>query len=192
MLTSTNKVEIMHWEMPREALANLVALAEKIGESNAGRAYFFPSGAKIFEQIQNTGQRIALGRNIPAQVGGQMTLETPPTATEAFQYGLFVQLTKMSGKELGLRWDSTLVLPQAETPAEAASPEPAARATAEANLSGSATLSTAGLLLIVMDPSNRSPREEFLVRAGDGPWTIFASQEFRVGMTDWVISVQVK
>ncbi len=191
-LTATNKLEVTHWEVPREAMSNLIALAEKLGESNAGRAYLYPSGSKIAEQIQSVGQRLALGRNVSVKAGGQMTQETPPTTTEAFQYGLFIQLTKVDGKDLGLKWESQLVLPQPETAAEAASGTPTVRSTVETALNGSATITSAGLLVIVMEPTNRSPREEFLTRAGEGPWSVFASPEFRSGQTEWVITVQIK
>lgn len=191
-LGSTNKLEVSHWEVPREALSNLIALAEKIGESTGGRAYLYPTGTKIFEEIQSVGRRVTLGRNIPTAVNGQMTMETPPTTTEAFQFGLFFHINKVENKELGLRWESSLVLPQPETPQEAASGAPAVRATVEAALNGQATFTSSGLLLIVIEPPNRSPREEFLARAGEGPWTIFTSPEFRSNLTDWVISVQIK
>ncbi len=191
-LSASNKLEVTHWEVPREAMANLIALAEKLGESNAGRAYLYPSGSKIADQIQSVGQRLALGRNVAVKAGGQMTMETPPTTTEAFQYGLFIQLTKVDGKDLGLKWESQLVLPQPETAAEAAAGAPAVRSTVETALNGTATLTSAGLLVIVMEPTNRSPREEFLARAGEGPWSVFASPEFRGGLTEWVITVQIK
>lgn len=191
-LTSSHKLEVTHWEVPREALANLVALAEKLGEGSGGRTYLYPNGQKIAEEIQNVGRRLALGRSIVATSGQQMTIETPPTTAEAFQYGLFFQIAKVENKELALKWESTLVLPQAETAAEAASPNPAVRATTEINLNGNATLTSSSLMVIVMEPGNRSPREEFLARAGEGPWAIFASPEFRAGMTEWVITVALK
>ncbi len=191
-LTSTHKLEVTHWEVPREALANLIALAEKISESTGGRAYLYPSGAKISEEIQSVGRRVALGRTIPLTQGQQMAVETPPTTTEAFQYGLFFQVSKVENKDAGLKWESTLVLPQPEVAGTTASADPAVRATVETALNGSSSLTTAGLLLIVMEPPNRAPREEFIARAGEGPWGIFSSPEFRANLTDWVISVQVK
>lgn len=191
-LTTNQKLDVTIWEIPREALANLIALAEKAGESNAGRAYLFPTGSKIAGDLVNLGQKVSGGRSTNLKVGGQLTLETPPTAGEAFQFGLLFLMSRMDSKELNLKWDLQLVLPQPETAAEAASPNPTVRSTLESGLQGSGSLSTAGLLLIVIEPTNRTPREEFLARAGEGPWSIFSSQEFRSGITDWVVAVQVK
>lgn len=192
VLTANNKVEVIHWEVPHEALSNLLALAEKQGETNAGKAYLYPIGSKIAEQIKSVGQRLGNGRSVATRENSQVTFSTPPTATEAFQYGLMVQVAKMQEKDLSLKWEAQFVLPQAETPSEAASTTPVARSVAEAQLTGGATMNSNGLVLLVMEPSNRSPRDEFLLRAGEGPWTIFSSPEFRSGLTDWVITVQIK
>jgi hypothetical protein len=191
-LTANNKIEVNHWEMPREALANLLTLAEKLGESNAGRAYFYPTGEKIVEQITSVGQRLALSRNVATRPNSQITMETPATSAEAFQFGMQIQITKVQEKELGLKWDVQLVLPQMETPAEAASAAPTVRSSVESTLNGTGAMTSNGLLVIVMEPVNRTPRQEFLVRAGEGPWSVFSSPEFRGGLTDWVITVQIK
>jgi len=191
-LTANHKLEVTHWEVPREALANLLALAERIGESTAGRAYLFPTGSKIATELAGIGQKMSGARTVATRTGSQLTIETPPTTAEAFQFAMFFQLTKVEGKELNVKFESQLVLPQPETPAEAASETPTVRATTESNLNGAATFTSAGLLLIVMEPTNRSPREEFLARAGEGPWSIFSSQEFRGGLTDWAVAVQIK
>lgn len=191
-LTANSKIEVIHWEVPREALANLLTLAEKLGESNAGRAYLYPIGGKIAEQVQNIGQRLSSPRTVATRPNSQITMSTPPSATEAFQFGLFLQVTKIDEKDLGLKWEAQLVLPQQESAAEAASTTPAVRSAVETALNGSASMNGNGLILIVMEPINRSPREEFLARAGEGPWSIFTSPEFRSGMTEWVITVQIK
>lgn len=192
VLNKNNKVEVSHWEVPREVVANVIALADRVGDGNAGRAYFFANGAKIVEQIQNVSQRLSLGRVIAARAGEQMTSETPPTTGEAFQFGFFAAITRVEGKDLGLKWESQLVMPQAETAAEAASSSPSVRSLVQTNMNGQATLTTAALLLVVMEPPNRSPREELIMRAGEGPWTVFASPEYRGGVTEWLIAVQLK
>ncbi len=191
-LTSSQKFELMHWEVPKEALANLLALAEKVGDGTGGRAYYYPTGQKIREEIQNVGRRLSQGRSIAVQAGEAVTVETPPTTTEAFQIGLFFQLSKVADKELSLKWESSLILPQPESPQEAASTTPGFRATAEASLNGTATLTSSGLFVIVLDPPNRAPREEYLARAGEGPWAVFTSPEFRAGLTDWVVLASIR
>jgi hypothetical protein len=191
-LTANNKLEVTHWEVPREALANLLTLAEKLGESNAGRGYLYPIGGKIAEQVLSIGQRLAPARTVAIRANSQITTSTPPSATEAFQFGFQIQITKVDEKDLGLKWDVQLVLPQQESSAEAASTTPSVRSAVETSLTGTATMNANGLIFIVMEPMNRSPREEFLNRAGEGPWTVLSSPEFRSGMTDWVITVQIK
>lgn len=191
-LTGAHKVEVTHWEIPREVVANLIALADRIGDGREGRAYFFANGSKIIDQIQSVAQRLSLGRIIPARASEQMTTETPPTTGEAFQFGFFIAVNKVEGKDLGLKWVSQLVLPQSETPAEQASNQPSLRSLIQTNMSGQATLTTASLLMIVMEPANRAPREELLLRAGEGPWTVFASPDFRGGATDWIIAIQIR
>jgi hypothetical protein len=175
-----------------EALANLLALGERLSEGSGGRAYLYPHGLKIAEQIGNVGQRLSLGRSVATRVNSHISAATPPTTTEAFQYGSDFQITKVEDKNLGVKFEVLLALPQPETPGEAASTAPTVRTVVDNALSGTATFNSNGLLLLVMDPSNRLPREEFLLRAGEGPWTVFSSPEFRGGLTDWVITVQIR
>ncbi len=191
-ISTENKVEIAHWEIPRDILAPLLSSAQRVGESQSGRTYLFSSASKINEQLQMNAQRLTLPRTIAVGPGGQMTQVTPATSVEAFQFGLFVQIVKLEERDLGLRWESQMVLPQVETPQEAASMEPAVRAASETLMSGNATLNANSLLLIVMEPVNRSPRLDFVARAGEGPWTVFASDVFRAGITDWVVVIQIR
>ena len=190
-LSGTSKLEVTHWEVPHEAMTNLLALAEKLSEGSGGRAYLYPLGQKISEQVQNMGQKIAPARAGFLTANGQMTQETPPTTSEAFQFALFFQMTKMDAKELGLKWELNLVLPQPDGPGATAT-GPALRAAIEAALYGTATLTANSLLLLVVEPPHRLPREEFVARAGEGPWTVFNSSEFRTGLTDWVVTVQIR
>lgn len=48
------------------------------------------------------------------------------------------------------------------------------------------------LVMIVLEPTTRNVREDLLLRAGEGPWSIFSSEDFRSGATDWVILLQPK
>ncbi|MGZ3723147.1 MAG: hypothetical protein ACXVA9_09465 [Bdellovibrionales bacterium] len=187
------KVEISYWEVPREILTGLITSAEKLGESNAGRAYFWSQGAKAADAIIAGGHRISLSRTMPIENGAQIQIETPPTTPESFQFGLYFQVSKLEGKDLGLKWESTMVLPPPETPAEAAgSRQPVMKALTETQLSGSASPTPTSALLIVYEPTTRTIRDESLAKAGDGPWTVFGSYDFRSGATDWVVLVQLK
>jgi hypothetical protein len=62
----------------------------------------------------------------------------------------------------------------------------------EASLAGTATLAPQGAVVLLLDPPNRAPRDEYLAKAGYGPWTVFSSPEFRSGITDWVVVIQLK
>lgn len=185
------RLEVSHWEVPRDILVNLISTAEKIGESNEGRAYLWARSANLAETLQKESRRLSLNRNAPLQTGSQVLSETAPTSAEAFQFGLLLQITRAEKNEANVRWESTLVLPQPETPAEAAG-TPVLRAVSETSLAGSARLTDQALLMIVIEPSNRAPREEYISRAGEGPWNIFMSEDFHYGLTDWVILVQLK
>lgn len=188
-----SKVEISSWEVPRETLSGLISGAEKIGESNAGRAYFWSQGAKVAESITKNGHRISLPRVIPIDNGAQAAIETPPGTPESFQFGLYFQVNKLEGKELSLKWESTMVLPPPETAAElAGSRQPVMKALTETQLSGVASPTPQSALLIVFEPTTRALREEALAKAGDGPWSIFGSYDFRNGTTDWAVLVQLK
>jgi hypothetical protein len=46
--------------------------------------------------------------------------------------------------------------------------------------------------MLVYEPANRSPRQEYISRAGEGPWSVFTSDAFRAGATDWIVLVQLK
>jgi hypothetical protein len=186
------KVEISSWEIPREILTGMIAGAEKIGESNAGRVYFWSQGAKTTEAVTKNGHRISPVRTMPLDNGAQIAIETPPATPESFQFGMYFQVNKVEGKDLSLKWASTMVLP----PPEAANPvagsrQPVMKALTETQLSGTAAPTPQSALLIIFDPTTRALRDDSLARAGEGPWSIFGSYDFRNGVTDWVVLVQL-
>ncbi len=191
-IPDVQKLEVSSWEIPHEALANLLIGAEKAGESNAGHAHLWTQGLKISEAIQAASKHIGKNRSVPMTMGQQIVLETPATTSEAFQFGLFFQITKVEGKDVTVKWASSLVLPQPETPAEAASQTPVVKALNEATLNGLTGLTPNSAFLIVFEPLNRTPREEYVTKAGEGPWSVFSSDEFRAGTTDWVVLVQLR
>jgi hypothetical protein len=181
-------LEVSYWEIPRELLIPALAQAQRIGQGNGGRIFFWPT-AKLNEILQSGAQTLSVPRTANLQAGGQITIETPPTALEMFQFSLLVQITKVEGKDVSLRWDANLALPQPEPVGASA---PAVRQTTLSNLTGNTAMTAQTAVTIIFEPNNRTPRDEYLLKAGDGPWNVFSSPEFRAGLTDWVIVVQLK
>ena len=186
------KLEVAAFEIPHEALTNLLGTAEKVAESGEGHAYYWLHGTKISEAVSAAGHPLGAARALVIQNGAQLAIETPPTAAEAFQFGLYFQVTKGESKTVALKWNSTLVLPPPDTPADANTNVPQVKALNETNLSGEGSLVAQGTLMIIIDPANRAPREDYLTKAGEGPWSVFKSDEFKAGATDWVMLVQLK
>lgn len=193
VVPEAKKVDVTYWEISREALANMISGAEKLGESSGGRAYFWAEGAKAVEAVEKNGRRVGSGRTMNLENGAQIQIETPPTAPESFQFGLYFQVARAAeAKEATLKWESTMVLPPQESAAEAASRQPVVKALTETTLSGQTPISGAGAVVIVFEPTNRMPRTDYIMRAGDGPWSIMASDAFRAGASEWVVLVQLK
>lgn len=186
---NVSKVEVTFWEIPRDTLSTLLPTATQLGNSNGGRSYFIKEGTKANEGLQAGGQKVSSSKSMSIASGSMLPIETPPTAVEPFQYGLYVTLNKWESGEAGVKWDSTLVLPQPDDPRN---PRPAFRGTLETTVQGNSSLKPGEAILIVMKVDNRTPRDEFLQKAGDGPWSIFASQEFRADLTDWVVLIQLR
>ncbi len=172
------KVEISSWEISRETLSTLLTTAEKVGESNGGRAYLWAQGTKAIETVQNAGRRLSLSRTMPVQLGASAAIEAQSTPTDQFQFGLYLQITKMENGDALLKWESMMVLP-------------VGAALSEVVLSGNAGVNSTSALLIIFEPPNRTPREEIIAKAGDGPWSILNSAEFRSGMTEWAVLIQL-
>jgi len=186
------KLDLSFWEVQREVLVQVMNGAERMGEGSAGRAFLIRDGAKTLEALKSGARRLSANRAAPLQTGSQILVVTPPTTQEPFQVGLAVQLAKWENKEALLRWDVQLVLSQPETPQEAASTTPTLKAAVESTLIGGSALTVSGLIAIVLEPNNRHPREEYLSKAGEGPWSIFSSENFRNGLSDWLLILQIK
>lgn len=188
------KVELSFWEIGRDTLASQLSTAEKLGETNEGRSYFISDGIKAAEVLRAGGRRLTLDRSATFQNGSQIVVVTPPTTPEPFQFGLALQLAKIDAKQgsATLRWDSQLVLSQPETAQEMAAPGPSVKAVTESAMNGSRSFTSSNLVLLVIEPTNRHPRDEYLVKAGEGPWSIFSSEDFQRGATDWVALIQLK
>ncbi len=177
-------------EVPREILVTLLQVADKINESSAGRIFYFSQGDAINKTLEPSSRTLGRPKTTPLQVGSHIEIETPATAPEAFQFALYVQQSKWDGREGQLRIEATLVLPQPETPQEAL--VPTVKSVMELGLSGLTPLNTNGLVMILIEPPNRNPRAEFVTKAGVGPWNVFQSEEFKMGISEWVILVQLK
>lgn len=191
------KIEVSYWEIGREDLNALIEGAEKVSDGNAGRAYEWTKDAhKMADAIQGKSRRITVSRTIPAQSGSQLSVETPATASEAFQFGLYFQVSRPDGataasKDYSIKWDSTLVLPQADN-GQAVGSAPAVRGLTESPFSGTVSIGPNTLVMLVYEPPNRTPRQEYVARAGEGPWSIFLSDAFRAGASDWIVLLQMK
>lgn len=186
------RLEVSFHEVARDTLAGLLTNAERTGEGSAGRVYLLKESGRVPDALRAGSRRVGQPRTAPLQAGARVIVVTPPTAPEPFQFGFDVQVVRWENRECHLRWDGQVVLSQPETPAEMASQAPAVRAVTESNLFGNASLGPAGAILVVWEPGNRRPRDEYLARAGEGPWSIFASDDFRNDITDWVALIQLK
>lgn len=184
------KIEMSFWEIPRETLAPILATAQRAGESTGGRAYYWPEGAKLLDALQSGGAPLTNARDMKIAADAQVAVETPPTAPEMFQFALAVQIVKPELKELAVRWVANLILPQPENPAET---QPAVRQVIESNMQGNSVLSAqGGVLLLLVEPAHRLPKADYVTRAGEGPWSVFTSPEYRSGLTEWVIVITPK
>lgn len=183
-----NKIEVSFYEIPREALNQALAAGghERAGEGNGGRAFYFSQGAKIAETLSGQGQVLGETKSAGLNTGAQIITETPQTGSEAFQFLFQLDVTKQEAATLSVRWENNLILPQGSEPATGP-PQ-----LAESGLSGTTAFAPSGALVLVIEPSNRAPNEQYYGKSGQGPWTIFLSQEFRGGLTEWVALVQLK
>lgn len=182
------KIEVSFYEIPREALTQALAAGghERAGEGNGGRAFYFSQGAKIAETLSGQGQALGETKSAGVNTGAQIITETPQAGSEAFQFLFQLDVTKQEATTLSVRWENNLILPQGSEPATGP-PQ-----LAESGLSGTTAFAPSGALVLVIEPSNRAPNEQYYGKSGQGPWTIFLSQEFRGGLTEWVALVQLK
>jgi hypothetical protein len=172
------KMEITAYEISREALAAMILEAEKQGEGNEGRAYLWTQGAKTSETLKTSARMISLSRTMPLQPDAQVVIESPAGPNDAFLFALQTQITKIAGKEYTVKWQSNMVLPLPDNGAS------------NTTMTGSVTMTPTSALLLVIEPNARTIPEEVLARSGEGPWSIFTSQNFVAGETEWVILVQ--
>jgi hypothetical protein len=184
------KIELSSFEVPRETLAALVQPpTQRVTEGPGARVYYIPPGGKAADTLQTAAQALGAGKSAALAANAQLIQTTAATAPEMFQFNFQFQVTKTEAKDSSIRFVVNYVLPQPEPPGETG---PAMRQVMESNVSGNANVVAGGLLVIVMDPPNRSPREEFQARAGEGPWSVLSSPEFRAGVTDWILVFQLK
>jgi hypothetical protein len=182
-------VELLHWEVSRDSLAALLPSAQRLSDGNGGRAYYWPQGSKVIETLKANGQPLGNPKSTALQANAQISTTTAATATEMFQFSIMAQVSKYESKEATVRWLVSFFLPQIEPPGETG---PAMRQVMEGQISGSQLMTPQSLLMLLMEPPNRNAREDQIMRAGEGPWSVFGSPEFRSGLTDWVMVVQLK
>lgn len=189
------KLEVSFWEIPHDLIAGLITNAEEVGGGNEGQVFLIRDGTEIAKSIPANFSN--LGASTPShstalQPGGNVLIQTAPSAVEQFQFLLKVQINKWENKEAAIHWQSILDLPQSETAQELASDIPVAKPIMPSSHEGTASLQPASILLFVVEPGNRRPREEYIRKAGTGPWSIFSSERFHNKISDWVILIQLK
>jgi hypothetical protein len=183
-------LEISSFEIPRDTLTSLVQVADKLSEGTAGRIYYFPQGQAVADAVQKASRKLGNPRNTTLQVNAHLEMVTPVTAMEAFQFAMLVQQNKWDGNDGQVKIEANLLLPPVESNTEAGLPT--VRQVNETTLSGNSPMNTGSLVLVLIDPVNRTPRAEFVQKAGEGPWNVFQSEDFREGSSDWIILVQAK
>ncbi len=182
-------VEVTSWEVPRDQLALVLQNAERVGESTGGRAYYWVEGEKASEVIRAASLPLGASRLLPSTVNSQLDIEASTAPADAFQFGMYIQVTKAEGNRVGLKWESTLILPQPQVEAgvePVGVPQPTARTMTTMTLTGRAELTEKSALLILFEPTNRNPAYESISRLGDGPWSVFLSEAFRANGSDWI------
>jgi len=209
-LPPPQRLDLTFLEIDRETLMGFLTFAEKLGESSGGRAFLFKDASKIVEALNKAAKSLNTHRSTGLQSGGQVVYETPPNATDALQFGFFVQVTKWENKEASLRWEASLAMapegssssasgpaaggPTGTTGATGATAARGGGATpaAEVSLSGSTQLDAQGAVILVFEAIHRKPREDAVARLSSGPWSIFLSDEFRGGISDWIAVIDLK
>lgn len=177
--------EVTQWEVPLTVLRPLLEGAERVGEGTGARAFVVASASKVAEALQTQGAPLGPARIGDLRMGGEVSVETPATGSEALQ---FLMQVAADAPTAPIRWEIHLILPQGEPVANSAAPP----ALNESVFTGSSPLKEGAALLIVVEPSSRQISENLLTRAGAGPWTVLASPEFRSGLTEWVTLIQLK
>lgn len=214
-----DKLDVSSWEIPKDALAPLIASGtERVGEGNAGRAFLIANGEKVSEAIQSAGHRLSVGRTVSLTTGTAAQIEAPMAPNDPFQFGFYVQIVKHENRVVSVKWDSTLILPagdggaagagggpgggefgasggegaRGQAPGSGGAMTPPTRPPIESMLTGRADLKDKSILLIIFDPATHIVREDLVSRAGDGPWNIFLSENYRTSATDWVMLIELK
>ncbi len=174
-LVDGSKMEVTFWEIPREQLAQVISRAEK--DSSEG-AFTFKQGEEVLKGLRQQAESLGVSRSANVTSGTAMlNVETPASAPENFQFALRLQLGE------NLRVESSQVFPT-----EAGSPY----GTPSQGPNASVPVAKDSLMLLVFDVPQRNVREETLSKAGEGPWSVFASPEFKVGMTEWIATIHFK
>lgn len=185
-VSKPQRLMVTFWEIQREALTTLVSGAESASDGSAGRAVVIAQGQKAMETIQRQAVRIGQPKMAMIKNGAQIDVISP--ANEAFRFGMTIRTTEETsvGKGPALRWDLEMILPiSGEVGSDSFR-------TTESNLNGLTDPPKDGVVIIIFDPPIRMVREEIMTHTGDGPWTIFSSNEFRSGLSDWIATVQLK
>lgn len=186
------RIEAEFWEVARAPTIEIIATLERIADDQEGRAFVAHDAEKIRAWLRASARPLGGGLREALRAGAQLGIETPPGAAEALRFDFDIEVAKFENARGHVRFASALSLMQPETAAEMASPQPAMRAVIDTALRGHADLGAGDTLILLFHPVNRRPRPEFITRAGPGPWSIFASPNFRTGETDWIATIRLR
>ena len=169
------------WEVPRDALNAVLASADKTNDGAEGKILIWLQSSKIAPVVETNGQQIEGGRTV--SLTNSPLVISDGSENNSLQFSLNLSLKKAAAPSTDFNIKTSIEwhLPNAQT----------AGNFVDASISGTATLPPKGAILIILDPAERSLRAD-LIKGVAGPMSIFASEEFKAGVTDWVVLVRQK
>jgi hypothetical protein len=178
--TGSGEFEVSFWAVGRDVLNQLVPTADKANDGGEGRIMVWQQSSKVLPAIEGSGQQL--------EGGGSVSLATSPmTVTDGadgspLQFTSKITMSKAAGvgNEFNLKLEIDWHLPSAEVGRYV-----------DASIDGTATIPFKGAIMVIIDPAERTVRGD-LLKSVNGPMSIFASEEFRSGVTDWVMLVHQK
>lgn len=169
------ELELSFWEVPKEVLVPLLNSAEKNSGGAEGKILLWNNKGKILEALEESGQRIEGGRMFSLSQSPIVVEDGMEGQDSPLLFDLNLTVSKAPTGEYAIKWNTVLRIP-----AEGSR-------FLESAIDSNATLPEKGLMMVVVDPSDRKISMELLNRAAAGPLGVFTSDEYRQGLTDWVI-----
>jgi hypothetical protein len=171
-------VEVIFLEVPRDTLTTALALGKRVANGTGGQAYYFAQDNKVADTLTSQGESLGATVKTPIAASTPILLETQ--GAEPFKFELTVGSSRREGKDPSVRFEANMTIPAQDT------------VVLEGSVRGANPLTPQGVLVVVVEPPQRSISDEVLLKAGAGPWEIFSSPRFRNSLSDWVIVIQLK